>query len=412
MRKRVWILILFLVNTAVAQEKNLDYYLQSGLDNSPLLKNYQFQIASNQIDSLTLKAGYGPQVNANASGYYAPVVGGWGYDGVVTDFHTFNAMIGVSQTLVGKNNLNNQFYSIRIQNLGLLNQGKITEQELKQNITSQYITTYGDMLQINFNEELLALLRGEEAILKKLAEQGIYKQTDYLSFLVNIQQQELLIKQLHIQYQKDFAKLNYITGLQDTSFIVLEKPDIEISTLPDLEQTVFYHKFYIDSLQIVNSDQQVDWNYKPKINLFADAGYLSSFDTDPYKNFGLSGGLSLTLPLYDGGKRKMLHQKYAIAEANRIVYRKFYSRQYDQQIAQLKKQLDLSSQLISETSKQIIYAEGLIEAQRKQLTTGDVKIADYIIAIGNLLNAKNINTQNTINRLQIINQINYWNRKK
>jgi S1-C subfamily serine protease len=46
------------------------------------------------------------------------------------------------------------------------------------------------------------------------------------------------------------------------------------------------------------------------------------------------------------------------------------------------------------------------------LVTGDVRIADYIIAIGNYLNAKNIITQNTINKLQIINQVNYWNRKQ
>jgi len=410
--KWVGFLLFFLVKFADAQVKDLHYYIQAGLKSSPLLKDYQFQIESNQVDSLRLRASYGPRISASAAGYYAPVVKGWGYDGAVTDYHTFNAMIGVSQTLIGKNNLNNQYHSLELQNLGLFNQGKLTEQELQRNITQQYITTYGDLLQINFNKKLLTLLQGEEKILKSLTEQGVYKQTDFLSFLVNIQQQELVLKQLRIQYQNDFGALNYITGINDTSFTELEKPELEIASLPDFHQTVFYHRFIIDSLQIANRDRQVEFNYKPVVNLFANGGYFSSFETTPWKNFGLSGGISLTLPIYDGGQRKLFHTKYAIAEESRQNYRDFYLKQYDQQLAQLKQQLDLANQLIVQTTKQINYAEGLIEAQRKQLASGDVKIADYIIAIGNLLNAENVNTRNAINKMQIINQINYWNRKQ
>ncbi|MBY0348081.1 MAG: hypothetical protein K2W79_07460 [Hydrotalea flava] len=63
-----------------------------------------------------------------------------------------------------------------------------------------------------------------------------------------------------------------------------------------------------------------------------------------------------------------------------------------------------------ETNTQIKYTQILIEANRKLLQTGDVVMPNYILAIGNYLNAKNLITQNTINKLQIINQINYWNR--
>jgi hypothetical protein len=67
--------------------------------------------------------------------------------------------------------------------------------------------------------------------------------------------------------------------------------------------------------------------------------------------------------------------------------------------------------LIDEANNQIKYTEILIEANRKLLEAGDVRMPDYILAIGNYLTAKNIITQNNINKLQIINQINYWNRK-
>ncbi len=217
-----------------AQQRNLDYFINQGLQNSPLLKDYQFQIQGNKIDSQRLKAGYGPQVNGTSTGSYSPVVKGWGYDGAISNLHTYNALVGVSQILIGKDNIDNQYLSIQLQNLGLQNQGKITEQDLKRSITQQYITTYGGMLQINFNQEIIALLKNEETILKKLAEKGAYKQTDFLSFLVNIQQQELLIKQLRIQYQNDFATLNYITGLNDTAYTILETPPVAIEELPGL----------------------------------------------------------------------------------------------------------------------------------------------------------------------------------
>ncbi len=403
---------ILLISTTTWAQKNLDYFISCGLQNSPLLKDYQYQVQSNKIDSQRLRVSFRPQVNGSTAGAYAPVVKTWGYDGAITNIHTYNALVTVSQTMIGKGNLNNQYLAIQLQNLGLQNQGKISEQDLKRSITQQYITTYGDMLQITFNQEMLTLLKEEEAILKTLAEKGVYKQTDFLSFLVNIQQQELLIQQLRIQYQNDFATLNYITGLNDTAFAVLESPPDLSGELPALEQTVFYQQFRIDSLKIMANDKQVDFGYRPKVSLYADGGYNSSFFATPYRNFGVSGGVAVTVPIYDGRQRKMLHQKNAIAEQNRQNYRDFFTKQYQQQIAQLGQQLQQTEQLIEQTNTQIKYADGLIKAQRKQLVTGDVRIADYIIAISNYLNAKNIITQNSIAKLQILNQINYWNRKQ
>lgn len=403
--------VIFCFLSLNAQQKNLDYFLNAGLQNSPLLKDYQFQVQNNRIDSQRVRAIYGPQVNGTSAGLYAPVVKGWGYDAAISNLQTYNALVGVSRTFVNKGNIDNQYLSIQLLNLGLQNQGKISEQDLKRSITQQYITAYGDLLQINFNQEIIALLKKEETILKKLAQKGVYKQTDFLSFLVNIQQQELLVKQLQIKYQNDYATLNYITGLKDTAFTQLELPLVSPVNLPALNETVFYNQFKIDSLKIKTNDKQIDFNYKPRVSLFADGGYNSSLSVTPYKNFGISAGFALIIPIYDGKQRKMQHQKNAIAEQNRIIYQDFFNTQYSQQIAQLKQQLLLTQELIEQTDIQIKYAEGLIKAQRQQLVTGDVRIADYIIAIGNYLNAKNVVTQNTINKIQIINQINYWNRK-
>ena len=67
---------------------------------------------------------------------------------------------------------------------------------LKKNITAQYIVAYGDLQQLNFNKEVNDLLRNEEKILKLLTQKNVYRQTDYLTFLVTLEQQNLSIKRI------------------------------------------------------------------------------------------------------------------------------------------------------------------------------------------------------------------------
>jgi outer membrane protein TolC len=154
----------------------------------------------------------------------------------------------------------------------------------------------------------------------------------------------------------------------------------------------------------------VDFGYKPKLNVFADGGYSSTLAYQAYKNFGTSFGFSLTVPIYDGHQRKLQYSKLEIAERTRTGYKDFFTRQYNQQIAQLSQQLKATEELIGQINEQIKYSETLISVNGKLMGTGDAKIADYILALNNYLNAKNLLTQNNITRLQIINQINYWNR--
>jgi len=395
----------------LAQQKTLDYFVNAALQNSPLLKDYNNQIRANLIDSLRIHASYKPQVAGNSTNTYYPVINGWGYDNIITNGTNISELVGITQRLVSKQNLQNQYEAIRLQNESLNVTGKISEQDLKKTITSQYITAFGTWQQLSFNKDLLALITKEETILKQLAENGTYKQTDYLTFLVTVQQQQIQISQSRQQYQNECATLNYLSGVADTSFVELSPPLLDSSLLPELENTVFYHEFEIDSLKLRNSDAQIDFTYKPKINLYADGGYISSLMYQPYKNFGASFGVNVAVPIYDGHQKKMQHDKITIAEDTRKQYRDFFRKQYNQQIAQLLQQLHSTQQLIDETTNQLKYAQGLIDANKKLLETGDARIADYIIAIGNYISMRNIITQNSINKLQIINQLNYWNRK-
>ena len=394
-----------------AQSKSLDFFIAQGIQNSPLLKENANNILLNRIDSLRIRAFYKPQINGVSNNYFAPTVKGYGYDEVITNLRVFNEQVGATKLFVGKRNLNIQFNGIQLLNDSLVVAGKITEQDLKRTIIAAYIAAYGSWRQLFYNQEVYDLLTKEDVVLKKLTQASVYRQTDYLTFLVTLQQQHLAITQSRIQYQSNFATLNLLAGLYDTSVTPLDSPRIAVEQLPELAGSIFYRKFSVDSLLLKNAGQQLDYSYKPKLSATTDAGYVSSLLIAPYKNFGASVGLLLNIPIYDGNQRRLQHQKLDILEQTRQSYRNFYATQYRQQLAQLTQQLNYVQQVIGETGEQLKNVRTLIQVNQKLLATGDVRIADYVIAISNYLNAQSITTQNLVNQLQIITQINYFNRR-
>ena len=393
-----------------SQNNNLDFYLEQAMLNSPLLKDYKNQIQSNQLDSQRIRAVYKPQVNGSSVNYYAPTVNGYGYDFAVTNGAQVTAQVGANLQIISKQNLNSQISSIQLQNQALGNNARLTEQELKRTISAQYIMAYSDLQQMQFTGDIIGLLQKEEVVLKQLTERNVYRQTEYLTFLVALRQQQLNYRQVSLQYRNNFAVLNYLCGIRDTSGAVLQEPGIRLNSPPDPSVSVFFRQFMIDSLKLLNSRDLVDFAYKPKLNVYADGGYLSSMYHQPYKNFGLSAGFSVLVPIYDGHQRKLQYNKLTINEQTRMIYKDFFTRQFDQQLNQLHQQLNGTVDLQKEINEQITYSEGLIKVNARLMETGDVRIADYIIALNSYLNAKYLLTQNNITRLQIINQINYWNR--
>jgi outer membrane protein TolC len=290
------------------------------------------------------------------------------------------------------------------------NSAKISEQDLKKAITAQYITTYGDLQQVKFNQEVIDLLNQEETLLKKLTRTNVYHQSDYLTFLVTLKQQQLALQQSRMLYKNDFATLNYLTGVADTSYAELQEPGLHKMIKADISNSIFFSQYKLDSLKLVNSKTLVDFTYKPKINLLADGGYNSDFASQPYKNWGVSVGFSFSLPIYDGGQRKLQYRKLSLEEDTRRTYKAFFDVQYRQQIAQLNQQIDGNQKLLADIDEQMKFSESLIKVDTKLMQTGDLRIADLILAINNYLSIKNLKTQTNITNLQLINQLNYWNR--
>ncbi|HEY3388346.1 MAG TPA: TolC family protein [Prolixibacteraceae bacterium] len=400
-------LVLSILVTCSVFAQSLDNYITSALKNSPLLYDYNNQILAGRLDSLLILAAFKPQVNQVSQVLYPPTGSGWGYDVAITNGGNYSAIVNVTQSLCNKKHINGQLQSIDLLNQTLKINAKITVIDLKKSITAQYLTAYTDFNQYQFNQSVLLRLSDELKTVKVLVDKGVYLMTDYMNLQVLITAQKIAISQSFIQFKNDVAVLNFICGIAENSEANLIKPEITVQNDLNPESSPLFAQFRIDSLKNRNNKLIIDLNYRPRLNAFADAGFNSISPENIPHNFGGSFGVNFAIPIYDGKQRKLQYDKINLAENTRIYYKNYYSSQYKLQLRQLTNQLKLTENLISEINNQLAEQERLIDLYRIEIEKGLVRFLDYLTVLNNYTATKNTFMLTEMNRLQIINQLNY-----
>ena len=366
-----------------SQSRSLDYYLSSAAKNSPLLQDYVNQLHSESIDSLLALSAYKPQVIITSQALFAPVGKNIGYDEAITNGGNYAALISVKQSLFNAN-----VRSLQLENISLLKQSLVVNKilsltELKKSITLQYITAYAGYKQMQFNSRMIEMLTEQQKATSYLVEAGIYLQTDLMNLAVSKTGMEIANKQTYIQYRNDIAILNLLSGIVDTARVELEKPMLELSNPYSLQQSPVMLQFTIDSLKNSMARKTIELNYRPKLEAFADAGFMAVKPLNIPRNFGTSFGLNFSIPVYDGKQRSLEINKIQIAEDSRLRYREFYTSQYRQQYLQINQQLHLNDELVSDINRQLSQQKELIELYKTEIEKGLVKFSDFLLAINN-----------------------------
>ncbi|WP_084681472.1 TolC family protein [Chryseobacterium soli] len=403
----LWILFLGFC-TLHAQSNTLSHFLTTAQANSPLLNDYNNQVISNRIDSLKLRATYGFIVTGEGTAGYSPNIKGWGYDNALTNGQSLFAGVRVAKEFISRNNLNTRLAGVNASIAQVLAQKNISLQTLNKQITDQYIATYASQQQYNVSKEIIHLLDQEDIVLKKLTQAAVFKQTDYLTFKVTLQQNELTLEQQKADWQNNYSLLKYLSGITDNTFEPVEEPQFKETLDPaSFDESMYTKAFQADSIKLSNDARIIQYDYKPKITAFSDSGYQSSFTTTPYKNFGMSVGVGVTIPIYDGHQKKMLLQQNELSLQTRQKYLEQTKRQYQQQILQVRNQMEQYDKMIRMANQQMTYAKTLVEANAKQLPTGDVRMVDFILSINNLLSLKGNIIHYTTTLLNLKNQLQY-----
>jgi hypothetical protein len=409
MLRRFFLILLLacLSLTAFNQTRNLEFYLSEGIQNSPLLNDYRNQVYSANSDSLLIIAARKPLVEAKSQLLYSPAYKNFGYDEIVTDGGNYTAVLSVSQNIFNRNVIDNKYRSVDLQKQLVNNSSKISIKELNRVITDQYLIAYSALTNLLFNKSFLELISKENEIVRQFVIKGVYKQTDYLALLVETQSQQILIKQLDNQYRKELSGLNQLCGLSDSSLFELVKPELKVIGNPDISRSPDFIKFKIDSSRIETEKTTIDLNYRAKINWFADAGFLTSTPWNFYRHFGYSAGISLNIPVYDGKQRGIEKQKLDFEHNTNSNYESNYKKQYSMQFMQLSNELKVLNETTMQTENQLNTSGQLVNILKDQLEAGLIQMTEYINAIKNYKTIKSSLNIITVQKLQIINELNF-----
>jgi len=401
----VALFISLLFSTARAQQ--LDYFINKGLQSSPLLNEFRNQLQASNADSLLISAAQKPQVTSQSQIMYAPFNKYVGYDDALTNGGFYGSVVGVSQYIFNKKIFQNKYENISIQKQELTNTSKISTSDIKKAITIQYITAFTNYQELKNCQKYLELLNRHKNILKVLVEQGVYKQSDYLSLIIESQSSEIEISQLKTQLKTDEYALKQLCGISDTSRFTPEIPSIKKAQAVNSANSPLFMQFKIDSLKITNEKQSIALNYKPKVNWFADAGLISSNPLLLYRHLGFSVGVNMSIPIYDGHQRDLENKKVSIKENSRLNYETYFKNQYTNQILQLNDELESTQQSLEMMKQQLQTTNELAEMLKTQLNTGNASIIELINNMKNYLSASRTMNRLQVREFEIINELNY-----
>jgi len=388
-----------------AQEHDLGHYLQAGAANSPLLKDLNYQLETLGLDSAKLSASYGPQVNGTGGFLYAPRGTKWGYDEAITNGGLYSALLGASVPLFNGGRKRSQLDAITVQGENIRTSAANTVIDLRRAITLQYITSYADQRATVFVGTQTRLLEEEERALRKLVERGVYQQTDLLTLQVNLQAQRIALRQATALFRNDVHLLDQLCGITDTTAASLIAPALDPPQDFEPLNSPVVQQFALDSVTNTIADRTVDVAYQPRLTAGADLGLNAiSLSTIPNR-FGGSAGLNFAVPIYDGKQRKLEHNRVALRESTRKVYRDFYLDQLDRRHAQFTEALERSNSLLTDLRKQSSEEDRLIALYRIELESGLVRLTDLFLVLANHATTMTSLIQAEADRARIINEL-------
>ncbi|SMB95264.1 hypothetical protein SAMN00120144_1902 [Hymenobacter roseosalivarius DSM 11622] len=356
----------------------MEEFLRAARQNSPLLADLRGQVAQNRLDSLRRVAQNRPLVVGSAVAVAAPALGSFGYDQAITNGGNYGAVVSATQPLFNRTVLRNDYQTLANQGQALRNTGRLSVLDLRRTVTDQFLTAYAAGQQLSYNQELLAQLNQQDVLLRRLVNGGLFKQTQYLSYYLSVRSQEVAVQQARQAYRRELGALRYLCGLTDTTLRPVAAPAPPRPQALAGLGSITQRQYTLDSLRLVLDRRTVDLGYRPRVNAVLDAGLQSASLLAVGRRLGVSGGLQLVVPIFDGHQRQLAYQRLAVAEQIRRGYRTFLSAQRQQQYQQLQSQARANEALLASLRAQLRVANALVAAGRQQLATGDIAILDYL----------------------------------
>jgi hypothetical protein len=419
------IIIFLLAIHLMAQQRDLNYFIEQAKTNSPLINktrndNKLVSLDLKQMNSVLMK----PEINVLSGVTFAPIISHDnnvnkfelvsagatsynGYDLALTDGGQYQAVVSVRQPLLAGSKY--RTYEGKAGISGQINDNNIalTIHELEQVVGYQYILCLKSLKQAEISLSLLNALEAQLKILKTLVENAVYKQSDLILLQIEVQDLNSEYRSFNAEYITNLYDLNLICGIRDTARVILQ--DMEVILKPEnAGRSNFLTAYRLDSLNILADQSLFELKYKPQLDLFADAGLFAAYI--PYlTRFGFSTGLTFSWNIFDGNQRNIQRERSAISiqnlefEKQNLMTQNFVSR--NRIINQIR---DVNNKILLREDQTIQYRK-LYDTYTRELAIGEISVMDFKNLLKDITTKKQEILMLKMERQLLVNSYNYLN---
>jgi len=427
MRRVTNVSIIFLVffSGHLQAQKDLPYYIQQAKNNSPLIQFYKNQIEASGLENERLKAFFlKPQVSLTANFLLAPIITSdngkkqidWnpyvaekyrGYDLAASNGGMYAGLLNVNQPLFNGNRYKVFEQQTLIDIKAQENNQLLTEHELEKTVTDQYIQCVLNYRQVEYTEELLNIINQQEINIGELIGRGVARPSDLSLLVIEQKAQEVSLNKAQSSYRNALLLLRMMCGLTDTTYQVVEDPNLTMS--PDVDQFRFVERYRLDSLTLMANQKIFDLRYKPITTLFANTG-LNAVDAPTIPDrFGVSTGINFSITLTDGKQRSIMkHKTEALMKSTRPSIT-FFNNQNSVRKNKIKEEFNSVSKRLVLMEEELIEFQKLLSYYNLELAEGKVTVFNYLAALKSMTVANRDYVSLLTEEELLINEFNYWN---
>ncbi len=419
--KKIFLFLFTFLSINLFAQNNLEFYLNRAYEYSPALNEIKNLESVNKLQNeLNYSQNSAFQTYLSANYLFAPFFNdkkiivsvnpdpnAIGYDVGITNGGLYSAQLNIEKNIFNGGLTNALENQIGIQQKQYKFNYELEKRNLQKQITDQYLTSYRSLMFYHLTKEILQNVEDQLNITGELVEKGYANSQSYLLLKIELQSQEMVLKENFQQYKNDLLQLNSLCGIKDTQTVFIDSVSISRNDLKTNFR--FLEKFNLDSSATANQQILFETKYQPQVKIFFNTGLNAMELNRIQRKFGLSAGIDFQLPIFDGGQKNITRQQNEILLSSINNYKQYAATNIENQKQAVLSSINLIQNNLVSINTQLNDYNELIRISKMQLNVGDISMIEYLSILKNYIDLRKLKIDKEINLQLEINNFNYWN---
>lgn len=223
-----------------------------------------------------------------------------------------------------------------------------------------------------------SLLVQQTAVLERMAESGLAKQSDVR--LLRIEQQANNDMRLAAEqdYTQHLADLRAICGLRADEPVVLPAQDADIALTATADRSLFAETYRLDSLRMEAERQALRAPYLPQLDVFVNGGLQTGDYDRMYRHFGWAAGLTFRWKIYDGRQQQLRTRQIRLRQDANATYRSSAERQRRIRLQQCLDTWRQYDKRLQTAARQLAEYDAVMQDYAREMQAGQLSVLDYL----------------------------------